>query len=147
MRPEKNGYFKISQNAHWSTGVPPSLLGSNWFPSFERLGFHKDDSYIKEQVCFHGSRYRVNSLLVLILIFFFSYQVKIGLWIDLTNTSRFYDKDDIEKEEARYVKLQCRGHSECPTVEQVTTFVNICDNFIRKHPLEVIGKFISFFKF
>ncbi|XP_068216244.1 mRNA-capping enzyme isoform X2 [Palaemon carinicauda] len=68
-----------------------------------------------------------------------SYKVKIGLWIDLTNTSRFYDKADIENQEARYVKLQCRGHGECPTVEQVSAFVNICDAFIRKNPLEVIA--------
>ncbi|KAK7077494.1 hypothetical protein SK128_007534, partial [Halocaridina rubra] len=67
------------------------------------------------------------------------YKVKIGLWIDLTNTTRFYDKADIEKEGARYVKLQCRGHGECPTVEQVKTFVNICDNFVRKNPLEAIA--------
>ncbi|KAG7157861.1 mRNA-capping enzyme-like, partial [Homarus americanus] len=68
-----------------------------------------------------------------------SYKVKIGLWIDLTNTSRFYDNQDIEKEGTRYLKLKCRGHGECPNQDQVNTFTDICDKFIRKNPLEIIA--------
>lgn len=34
---------------------------------------------------------------------------KIGLWIDLTNTDRFYDKKEIEDQNIRYVKLNCKG--------------------------------------
>lgn len=68
-----------------------------------------------------------------------SYKVKIGLWIDLTNTTRFYDTQDIEKEGARYVKLKCRGHGECPNQDQVNAFSDICDKFIRKNPLEIIA--------
>ncbi|KAK3858414.1 hypothetical protein Pcinc_035397 [Petrolisthes cinctipes] len=68
-----------------------------------------------------------------------SYKVKIGLWIDLTNTQRFYDRNDVENEGTRYLKLKCRGHGEAPTVEQVNTFVSICENFIRQNPLEIIG--------
>ncbi|XP_076036152.1 mRNA-capping enzyme-like isoform X2 [Oratosquilla oratoria] len=66
-------------------------------------------------------------------------QVKIGLWIDLTNTSRFYDRSEVEQEDTRYVKLHCRGHGECPSVDQVNTFVDICDKFIRKNPLEIVA--------
>lgn len=36
-------------------------------------------------------------------------QVKMGLLVDLTNTTRFYDRGDIEKEGIKYVKLQCKG--------------------------------------
>ncbi|XP_045584174.1 mRNA-capping enzyme [Procambarus clarkii] len=68
-----------------------------------------------------------------------SYKVKIGLWIDLTNTTRFYDSNDIEKKGARYVKLKCRGHGECPNQDQVNAFSDICDKFIRKNPLEIIA--------
>ncbi|KAK8374884.1 hypothetical protein O3P69_009724 [Scylla paramamosain] len=68
-----------------------------------------------------------------------SYKVKIGLWVDLTNTKRFYDSSLVEKEGARYVKLKCRGHGECPNQEQVNLFTDICEKFIRKSPLEIVG--------
>ncbi|XP_064481228.1 mRNA-capping enzyme-like isoform X1 [Ornithodoros turicata] len=67
------------------------------------------------------------------------YKLKMGLWIDLTNTSRFYDKEDVEAAGINYLKLQCRGHGECPSAEQTQTFLQICRNFISKHPLEIIG--------
>ncbi|KAI0231116.1 mRNA-capping enzyme [Lamellibrachia satsuma] len=64
--------------------------------------------------------------------------LKAGLWIDLTNTSRFYDKKAVEALGCNYLKLQCRGHGETPSDEQVNAFVKICDTFIRKNPLEII---------
>ena len=67
------------------------------------------------------------------------FQVKIGLWIDLCNTSRWYDKRNIEQNECKYVKVNCRGHGEAPTQEQVDTFVRICRNFAQQHPLEIIA--------
>ncbi|KAK2176308.1 hypothetical protein NP493_672g01027 [Ridgeia piscesae] len=67
-----------------------------------------------------------------------SQKLKAGLWIDLTNTSRFYDKKTVETLGCRYLKLQCRGHGETPSDEQVNAFVEICDAFIRKNPLEII---------
>ena len=68
-----------------------------------------------------------------------SQRLKLGLWIDLTNTSRFYDKCEIEKQGVRYLKLQCRGHGETPSPEQTKTFVQVCRNFIAHNPLEIIG--------
>ncbi|GLG96084.1 Probable tyrosine-protein phosphatase F54C8.4 [Gryllus bimaculatus] len=68
-----------------------------------------------------------------------SYKWKIGLWIDLTNTSRFYDKEDVEKEDCKYLKLQCRGHGGAPNEEQTQTFIKVCHQFITYHPLEIIG--------
>lgn len=44
--------------------------------------------------------------------------MKLGMWIDLTNTSRFYDKKEVEDKDSKYVKLQCRGHGETPSPEQ-----------------------------
>ncbi len=72
-------------------------------------------------------------------------QVKLGLWIDLTNTSRFYRKEDVESLGAKYVKLQCRGHGETPNAEQTSAFVNLCDKFIRTNPLECIGNYFHWF--
>ncbi|XP_015605380.1 mRNA-capping enzyme [Cephus cinctus] len=68
-----------------------------------------------------------------------SHKLKMGLWIDLTNTSRFYDKKEIEKYGCKYLKLQCRGHGETPSKEQTTTFIRVCENFIAQHPLEIVG--------
>jgi len=68
-----------------------------------------------------------------------AYKVKVGLWVDLTNTSRFYDKRFIEEQGCKYVKLQCRGHGETPPQEAVQAFINICRKFIQQNPLEIVG--------
>lgn len=68
-----------------------------------------------------------------------SQKVKLGLWIDLTNTTRFYDKKDLEAHGCKYLKLQCRGHGETPSDEQTRFFVQVCKQFITHNPLEVIG--------
>ncbi|XP_043922911.1 mRNA-capping enzyme [Protopterus annectens] len=68
-----------------------------------------------------------------------SLKVKMGLLVDLTNTTRFYDRNDIEKEGIRYVKLQCKGHGECPSPEHTRMFIRLCENFIDKNPSELIG--------
>lgn len=66
-------------------------------------------------------------------------KVKLGLWIDLTNTTRFYEKKEVEAHGCKYLKLQCRGHGETPSDEQTRTFVQVCKKFISQNPLEVIG--------
>lgn len=68
-----------------------------------------------------------------------SKKIKFGLWIDLTNTSRFYNKHDVEDEGCKYVKLQCRGHGEAPSDDQTKAFVTLVHNFIRNNPLESIA--------
>lgn len=68
-----------------------------------------------------------------------SEKLKMGLWIDLTNTTRFYDRKSIEDHDCKYLKLQCRGHNETPSVEQTHIFVEICKKFIAQNPLEIIG--------
>ncbi|XP_046648478.1 mRNA-capping enzyme-like isoform X2 [Daphnia pulicaria] len=66
-------------------------------------------------------------------------KMKIGLWIDLTNTSRFYDKNVVEKNSCKYVKLKCKGHGETPNPETVDLFIKQCTEFISQNPLEIIG--------
>lgn len=61
------------------------------------------------------------------------------MWIDLTNTSRFYDKEEVEGEGCKYLKLQCRGHGETPSTEQTHAFIELVHNFILHHPLEKIA--------
>lgn len=69
-------------------------------------------------MCSEGnSLYEKISLISYINVFIL-FQKKLGLWIDLTNTSRFYDKDEIESYGARYLKLKCRGHGETPSLKQ-----------------------------
>ncbi|GAB6028283.1 hypothetical protein CHUAL_002461 [Chamberlinius hualienensis] len=88
------------------------------------------DSLVTEEFRFYPS---------MLLASMSSYKVKIGLWVDLTNTSRFYDSDDVESAGVKYVKLQCRGHGECPSEDQTRAFIELCSNFTSKHPNEVIG--------
>uniref|UniRef100_A0A2M4BHL5 mRNA-capping enzyme n=1 Tax=Anopheles marajoara TaxID=58244 RepID=A0A2M4BHL5_9DIPT len=67
------------------------------------------------------------------------HKVKIGLWIDLTNTNRFYDRHEIEDAGSQYIKLQCRGHGETPSREQAKAFIEIVEEFIQDHPLDAVG--------
>ena len=67
------------------------------------------------------------------------YKVKIGLWVDLTNTDRFYDKSKIERQECKYVKLACRGHGETPSADSVKAFVRLCKNYIANNPLDIVA--------
>ncbi|XP_058064809.1 mRNA-capping enzyme [Anopheles bellator] len=67
------------------------------------------------------------------------HKVRIGLWIDLTNTSRFYDRHEIEDSGSQYIKLQCRGHGETPSREQSKSFIEIVEEFIQGNPLDAIG--------
>lgn len=68
-----------------------------------------------------------------------SMNVKMGLLVDLTNTTRFYDRNEIEKEGIKYVKLQCKGHGECPSPDATAMFIRLCEHFIEKNPTELIG--------
>ncbi|PSS23801.1 MRNA guanylyltransferase [Actinidia chinensis var. chinensis] len=48
---------------------------------------------------------------------------KLGLVIDLTNTSRYYSASDWKKEGIKYVKIQCKGRDSVPDNEAVNQFV------------------------
>ena len=76
----------------------------------------------------------------------FILQQKLGLWIDLTNTTRFYSEDEIKAEECKYVKINCKGHGETPNEEAINAFVRICDSFHRSNPLALIGELLCLLK-
>ncbi|XP_060593527.1 mRNA-capping enzyme-like [Ruditapes philippinarum] len=64
---------------------------------------------------------------------------KLGLVVDLTNTTRFYDSKAVEEKGCKYVKMQCRGHGETPSKEQTEAFIQLCARFNNQKPLEIIG--------
>lgn len=79
-----------------------------------------------------------------LLLWYYFFKQRIGLWIDLTNTDRFYNSNDIKRgygdnKEVAYVKLQCRGHGETPDQETTDTFIRFCNEFSHRDPLSIIG--------
>ncbi|XP_065164847.1 LOW QUALITY PROTEIN: mRNA-capping enzyme [Atheta coriaria] len=68
-----------------------------------------------------------------------SKKIKLGLWIDLTNTKRFYKESSVKEADITYMKMPCRGHGETPSKEQTEDFINVVSTFIEQHPLHSIG--------
>ncbi|XP_043268490.1 mRNA-capping enzyme [Venturia canescens] len=107
-----------------------SKLIANKFLAFKTPLSSEFDSQVPQECSFN-----VNMLFSSVK----SQRLKLGLWIDLTNTNRFYNKADVEAQGCKYLKLQCRGHGETPSKEQTNTFVQVCKNFIAQNPLDIIG--------
>lgn len=107
-----------------------SLIG-NKFLAFKTPLSSKFDPQVPDECTFYPS--------MLFQLMKDSYKVKIGLWIDLTNTNRFYDRSEVEKNQCQYVKLKCRGFGETPSQEQTKSFIEIVDNFTSEHPFEIIA--------
>ncbi|XDV42397.1 hypothetical protein PO909_011069 [Leuciscus waleckii] len=119
------------------TGAPPRWrncprrgqpVAGKFLPMKTMLGPRYDDK-VPEENRFHPS-----------MLSNYLKSLKMGLLVDLTNTSRFYDRAEIEKEGIKYVKLSCKGHGECPTAETTEMFIRLCEHFIEKTPTELIGK-------
>ncbi|XP_044283809.1 mRNA-capping enzyme isoform X2 [Varanus komodoensis] len=104
-------------------------VAAKFLPLKTMLGPKYDDQ-VAEENRFHPS---------MLFNYLKSLKVKMGLLIDLTNTTRFYDKNDIENESIMYIKLACKGHGECPSAENTETFIRVCEHFSNKNPTELIG--------
>ncbi|XP_060092942.1 mRNA-capping enzyme isoform X2 [Heteronotia binoei] len=104
-------------------------VAGKFLPLKTMLGPKYDDQ-VAEECRFHPS---------MLSNYLKSLKVKMGLLVDLTNTTRFYDRNDIEKDGIKYIKLQCKGHTECPTAENTETFIRVCEHFSNKNPTELIG--------
>ncbi|XP_006355384.1 mRNA-capping enzyme-like isoform X1 [Solanum tuberosum] len=65
---------------------------------------------------------------------------KLGMVIDLTNTSRYYSLSDWRKEGIKHVKIQCRGRGSAPDNESVNSFVYEVSQFLarQKHAKKYI---------
>lgn len=61
------------------------------------------------------------------------------MWVDLTNTNRFYNSRDIESKGIKYLKIRCVGRDERPTPEQTNIFIHAVDSFIEKNPSKMIA--------
>ncbi|CAL5351372.1 hypothetical protein CsSME_00038696 [Camellia sinensis var. sinensis] len=60
---------------------------------------------------------------------------KLGLVIDLTNTSRYYPASDWKKEGIKHVKIQCKGRDSVPDNEAVNYFVYEVSQFLSRQKL------------
>ncbi|KAH1199243.1 mRNA-capping enzyme [Glycine max] len=65
---------------------------------------------------------------------------KLGLVIDLTNTSRYYPVADLKKEGIKHVKIQCKGRNSVPDNLSVNHFVYEVTQFLfrQKHSRKYI---------
>ncbi|KAK4268654.1 hypothetical protein QN277_025274 [Acacia crassicarpa] len=65
---------------------------------------------------------------------------KLGLVIDLTNTSRYYPVSDLKKEGIKHVKIQCKGRASVPDNLSVNQFVHEVTQFLsrQKHSKKYI---------
>ncbi|XP_052175702.1 uncharacterized protein LOC127790300 [Diospyros lotus] len=65
---------------------------------------------------------------------------KLGLVIDLTNTTRYYPASDWKKEGIKHVKIQCKGRDSVPDNESVNCFVYEVAQFLsrQKHSKKYI---------
>lgn len=66
------------------------------------------------------------------------------MWIDLTNTDRYYDKSEVIDKGCQYVKIPCMGGRQAPTPGQTRSFLSICSEFITENPMQAIGKYFLF---
>lgn len=63
---------------------------------------------------------------------------RLGLVVDLTNTDRYYDCQDVIKLGVEYVKLNCPGHEVDGREDIVDKFIYNIDDFLSRHPDEGI---------
>ncbi|XP_073445692.1 mRNA-capping enzyme isoform X4 [Dendrobates tinctorius] len=118
-----------SKHVMWRGAEAQGSLVGKFLPLKTMLGPRYDDQ-VPEENRFHPS---------MLSNYLKSLKVKMVLLVDLTNTTRFYDRNDIEKEGIKYIKLQCKGHGECPSKENTETFIRLCEKFADRSPDELIG--------
>ncbi|KAJ8753925.1 hypothetical protein K2173_000179 [Erythroxylum novogranatense] len=65
---------------------------------------------------------------------------KLGLVIDLTNTTRYYQTTDLKKEGIKHIKIQCKGRDAVPDNASVNNFVYEVTQFLsrQKHSKKYI---------
>uniref|UniRef100_A0A914VM93 mRNA-capping enzyme n=1 Tax=Plectus sambesii TaxID=2011161 RepID=A0A914VM93_9BILA len=59
---------------------------------------------------------------------------KIGLWIDLTKTNRYYSRQEVEREGCVYKKMPLEGHEASPSEQQTEAFIRVVRQFFADHP-------------
>ncbi|KAK0410615.1 hypothetical protein QR680_005235 [Steinernema hermaphroditum] len=64
---------------------------------------------------------------------------KIGLWVDLTKTSRYYSKKEVQRKDCKYVKMPLAGHGQSPTEDETIRFIGVVRDFLDENPNEVVA--------
>ncbi|KAH8851934.1 mRNA-capping enzyme [Schistosoma japonicum] len=59
---------------------------------------------------------------------------KLGLIIDLTKSHRFYSRREVTEHDCKYLKIECKGNEERPTLEQVNLFIQVVNQFLDNNP-------------
>lgn len=57
----------------------------------------------------------------------------LGLVIDLTNTSRYYDPKEIIKDDIKYIKIASEGRGKLPAKEKIKFFYSSIDRFLAQN--------------
>lgn len=67
-------------------------------------------------------------------------KLDIGLVINLTFSSRYYDGDDIiDEHNVEYKQISCRGHNEAPKQSEQAEFTKVCNSFLLRNPKKLIA--------
>lgn len=67
-------------------------------------------------------------------------KLNVGLMINLTFSSRYYDSDDIiDDHNVEFKQITCRGHNEAPRPQERAEFIRVCNAFIARNPGKLIA--------
>jgi len=67
-------------------------------------------------------------------------KIDVGLVINLTFSSRYYDGDEfIDDHNIQYKQISCRGHNEAPQARERAEFIRVCSSFILGNPKKIIA--------
>uniref|UniRef100_A0A1I7U452 TYR_PHOSPHATASE_2 domain-containing protein n=1 Tax=Caenorhabditis tropicalis TaxID=1561998 RepID=A0A1I7U452_9PELO len=64
---------------------------------------------------------------------------KIGLWVDLTNTDRYYFTEEVTETGCIYKKMAMAGRGISPTQEETDRFIELVQKFRAENPDKIIG--------
>lgn len=64
---------------------------------------------------------------------------KLGLVIDLTNTKRYYDPEELTAKGVSYVKIFCQGHGHIPDNSTIRKFCDAVHHFLNENKDGLIG--------
>lgn len=67
-------------------------------------------------------------------------KINVGLVINLTFSTRYYDGDEIiDDHNVEYKQITCRGHNEAPQPKERAEFIRVCNTFLSRNPQKVIA--------
>ncbi|CAG5094373.1 Oidioi.mRNA.OKI2018_I69.XSR.g13498.t1.cds [Oikopleura dioica] len=64
---------------------------------------------------------------------------QIGLVVDLTNTDRYYDKQQLYDQDIEYIKAKMPGHGQIPSRREIFTLAGKINGFIEEHPDKIVA--------